>query len=311
MQKSTPYYCRIEFDECRDQLDFEDRDYLRGRARYEVYRLSDVNATDRYNIAIDTLICVRQLIENKVGGQVGVEVAATLVDELRASFESSREILGVQDRCQSVAQYSARVRQITREQQEMALRNAKASNQAKAFVKNFIKPQASCTAIGLSGDLGFILAGSAKVNAGACLISNGRKYLKLSLGVGGGVGAGFDVNIDYDEYDVPESYYERFKPFTVSYYLRSAVGLLGAVIFESDAKKISVTRPLQFGDMEFDKAGAGAGGFLVGAGRTDIKILPLGTDRDYLLLSFYNAYRWRAGWRATLHQSTLGFVPPS
>lgn len=129
------------------------------------------------------------------------------------------------------------------------------------------------------------------MNAGACLISNGRKYLKLSLGVGGGVGAGFDVNIDYDEYDVPESYYERFKPFTVSYYLRSAVGLLGAVIFESDAKKISVTRPLQFGDMEFDKAGAGAGGFLVGAGRTDIKILPLGTDRDYLLLSFYNAYR--------------------
>lgn len=49
VQKSTPYYCRIEFDECRDQLDFEDRDYLRGRARYEVYRLSDVNATDRYN----------------------------------------------------------------------------------------------------------------------------------------------------------------------------------------------------------------------------------------------------------------------
>jgi hypothetical protein len=229
----------------------------------------------------EIIICARTIVEKRLGNIRAPEIAAKYLSETEEVYMRGNDLQAVLDKCLN-SQKSLQKGSLSSDiVYNLALSlDSTFSERVKLFVMSFAKPRISAHKIGVAVSGAYFGGIGIKIDGSYCLASNGRQWLEVSPGVGVGGGLGFNANVNVGTLK-RDQLYKSF-PIDFSSTTSAAAGYLAGGQAEWDTVKEENTVPTP------DVYGIGVAYGITGiiSGQMNLKVLPVGTSRDYLFTRF-------------------------
>ena len=144
------------------------------------------------------LLCLRQIVEEQLGGADGLKLAASysnLLSQQTCASEKKRTEVNmyskIRNSCEAtLASLSSRPSKKMSQKDRMALLTTIDSTPAaKEFLRGIVQPKAECNTRGLSLTGALWVGAGARVNASYCKSTTGRTWLEIGAGAGVAGGA--------------------------------------------------------------------------------------------------------------------------
>jgi hypothetical protein len=210
--------------------------------------------------------CARKTVDQRRGGTKSVEIAYRYLTEARYEKDSDR-LKQLYKECKRERKSLKRNRIAWDELYKTHSELRSQSDQEISFlVDNYIRPWAECKAGGMDFLIGAGITLGAGLKVGKCRGSNGKKYIAVVPEGMFGLGLGAHVGVSTDEWYFNMRRYFNVKSRTIS-------GNVGIVL--------SLSMPMM-GDEERRSYGVGLGYHFYGSKGRGARIIPLGTDEEYL-----------------------------
>ena len=255
------------------------------------YPISDIDAQN-------LLVCVRDIVERRLGGFEGTRRAGSFLvalDNLLELERSSRQLLAS---CESYRD-QASVEQIDRNEQAKYIAKLRTDSgaipvKAKITLYRFVKPTTNCYAAGMAFDAAVLAAVGGDAGFEYCSANNGRRWMQMALEGRAGYGAGGLGVLRFGRYRYRMSYLGGPFTYTKVRARKWAVGF-GMVDkemgedYQHRHKGIIFVMPSRRANKNI--FGLGVGYFKSWGMRGGFKFLPLGTSKKGMLKEFRSLSR--------------------
>ncbi|MDE3268997.1 MAG: hypothetical protein OYH77_01790 [Pseudomonadota bacterium] len=255
------------------------------------YPVSDIDAQN-------LLVCVREIVERRLGGLAGTRQAAAFLVTLNARLEVEQSVREVLAECESYRK-QASVDPIDRNEQARYIAKLRTSAgavpiKAKITLYRFVKPTSTCYAIGMIADAGLLAAVGGDAGFEMCSANNGRRWIQMALEGRAGYGAGGVALLKLGRYRYRMNYLGGPFTYTKTRDKKWAVGFgmttkeMGED-YQHRHKGIIFVLPSKRANRNI--LGLGIGYFKQWGMRGGFKFLPLGTNKKGMLKEFRSLSR--------------------
>lgn len=255
------------------------------------YPVSDIDAQN-------LLVCVREIVERRLGGLEGTRKAGEFLTALDGRLELEKSARDLLARCES---YRSQASATTIDRNEQAKYIAKLRTnsgaipvKARITLYRFVKPTTSCFAAGVVADGAVLAAVGGDAALEYCYANNGRRWIQMALEGRAGYGAGGLALLRLGNYRYRMNYLGGPFTYTKTKERKWAVGFgmthreMGED-YQHRQKGIIFVLPSRRANKNI--LGLGIGYFKSWGMRGGFKFLPLGTNKKGMLKEFRSLHR--------------------
>lgn len=236
--------------------------------------------------------CVRKIIEQRRGGLESLKNASEFTSRLRRS-DSITNTKNITSDCYDYISESDKDKSISDGEMAQALLDDQSINYFnREFLKGFIEKDFECTKGGIGGSMALVVGLSVKLDGAYCRSTTGRVWGQISPGAGIGLGLTMQVDINGGTYTEEASENMTNSPIGVRDSNKKVMAglFLGGSVEHKDGAEVTTEGifPVLYpslrdkGDRESDGLNIGLGGAGYKQGQVDLRLLPLGNDKEYL-----------------------------
>ncbi len=253
------------------------------------------------------LVCVRSLVEQRIGGLEGTQVAADILASLAP--HGGYDATALLQRCNTYRHEHAPRRIDRNEQARYVSRLRQYGDRVRTLLYRFIKPTTTCYSISGRLNAGLLAAFGGDVALEYCLANNGRHWLQAALEAEAGYGMGALARWRFGNYRYRMNYLGGPFTYTKTRHRDWALGFgMSTAEFgeEYAHRQLGIIIAIPGRHSRSLSAGLGAAYMRTWGRRVGLKFLPLGTRderllADYAALSRRDLLREQASLAAVLH----------